>query len=61
MRAPPMTAEQDGAIGIQDLTEVVVCRRRLGLAKERLVPFGADRDVAYANDCPDTFHRMNLT
>src|SRR5207302_438022 len=50
VRAPLVEAEQDGSIGIQDLTKVVVARRRLGLAKERLVPFAAARDVADTND-----------
>jgi hypothetical protein len=35
VRAPLVEAEQDGSIRIQDLTKVVVARRRLGLAKER--------------------------
>jgi hypothetical protein len=35
VRAPLVEAEQDGSIRIQDLTEVVMARRRLGLAKER--------------------------
>src|SRR5204863_10135156 len=58
VRAPLVEAEQDGSIRIQDLTEVVMARRRLGLAKERLVPFEATRDVVYANDRPCTFHRI---
>ncbi len=58
MRAPLVQAEQDGSIRIQDLTKVVMVRRRLGLAKERLVPFDAARDVAYANDRPCAFHRI---
>src|SRR5438046_5187280 len=33
-----------------------MARRRLRLAKERLVPFEAARDVAYANNRPCTFH-----
>ena len=59
MRAPLVEAEQEGSIRIQDLTKVVMARRRLGLAKERLVPFEAARDVAYANDRPRTFHRIS--
>jgi hypothetical protein len=58
-RAPPVEAEQDGSIRIQDLTKVVMARRRLGLAKERLVPFEAARNVAYADDCPCAFHRIS--
>src|SRR5437016_1800394 len=59
VRAPLVKAEQDGSIRIQDLTKVVMARRRLGLAKERLVPFEATRDVAYANDRPCAFHRIS--
>ena len=56
MRAPLVEAEQDGSVGIQDLTKVVMGRRRLGLAKERLVPFAAARNVPYADDRPCPFH-----
>jgi hypothetical protein len=54
-------AEQDRSIRIQDLTEVVMSRRRLGLAKDRLVPFEAGGDVADANDRPGAFHRIPLS
>jgi hypothetical protein len=33
--------------------------RRLGLAKERLVPFEAGRNVAYPDDGPCAFHRIS--
>jgi hypothetical protein len=59
MRAPLVEAEQDGSICIQDLTKVIMARRRLGLAKERLVPFEAARDVAYSYDRPCAFHRIS--
>ena len=59
MGAPLVEAEQDGSIRIQDLTKVGVARSRLGLAKERLVPFEASLDVAYTNDRPCTFHRIS--
>jgi hypothetical protein len=59
VRAPLVKAEQDGSIRIQDLCEVVVARRRLGLAEEGLVPFAAGRDIADANDRPCAFHRMS--
>ena len=52
VRAPLMEAEQDGSIRIQDLTKVVMVRRRLGLAEERLVPFQATYNVADAHDRP---------
>src|SRR5204863_2193928 len=58
VRAPLVEAEQDSSVRIQDLTEVVMARRCLGLAKERLVPFEAARDVADANDRPCAFHRI---
>jgi hypothetical protein len=56
VRAPLVEAEQDGSIRIQDLTKVVMARRRLGLAKERLIPFEATGNVADADDCPRAFH-----
>jgi hypothetical protein len=56
VRAPLVEAEQDGAIRIQDLTKIVMARRRLGLAEERLVPFEAVRNVTYADDRPCAFH-----
>jgi hypothetical protein len=59
VRAPLVEAEQDGSIRIQDLTKVVMLRRRLGLAEERLVLFQATGDVADADDRPRTFHRAS--
>jgi hypothetical protein len=59
VRAPLVEAEQDGSIRIQDLTKVVMARSRLGLAKKRLVPLEATRDVADANNRPCTFHGMS--
>ena len=41
MHAPLVEAEQDGSIRIQDLTPIVMARRSLGLAEERLVPLEA--------------------
>jgi hypothetical protein len=58
VRAPLVEAEQDGSIRIQDLTKVVMARRRLGLAENRLVPFEAARHVANADDRPCAFHRI---
>lgn len=57
MRAPLMKAQQDGSIRIHDLPKVVMGRRRLGLAEERLVPPEAGWNVAYADDRPGAFHR----
>src|SRR5678815_357133 len=59
VRTPLVEAEQDGSIRIQDLTKVVMARRRLGLAKERLVPFEATGNVADADDRPRAFHRIS--
>ena len=59
MRAPLVEAEQDGSIRIQDLTKVVMARRRLGLAEERLVPFEATGNVADADDRPRPFRRSS--
>ena len=59
VRAPLVEAEQDGSIGIQDLTKVVMARRRLGLSEERVVPFEAGENVAYADDRPRAFHRIS--
>src|SRR5262245_43026635 len=56
VRAPLVDAEQDRAVRIQDLTEVVMARSRFVLAEQRLVPLEARRDVAYADDRPDPFH-----
>ena len=59
MRAPLVEAEQDGSIRIQDLTKVVMVRRRFALAEERLVPFQAAGNVSYADDRPCAFHRIS--
>ena len=58
VRPPLMEAEQHGSIRVEDLTKVVMARGALGLVKERLVPFEATRNVAYANDRPCAFHRI---
>src|SRR3989475_4795056 len=59
VRAPLVEAQQDGSIRIQDLTKVVMARRRLGLPEERLVPFEAAGNIAYADDRPCAFHRIS--
>src|SRR5438093_3615561 len=59
VHAPLVEAEQDGSIRIQDLTKVVMARSRLELAEERLVPFEAAGNVAYADDRPCAFHRIS--
>jgi hypothetical protein len=59
VRTPLMQAEQDGSIRVHDLAKVVMTRRRLGLAEERLVPPIAVLNVAYADDRPYAFHRIS--
>src|SRR5260370_12762537 len=59
VRTPLVEAEQDGSIRIQDLTKVVMHRRRLGLAEERLVPFEAAGNVSDPDDRPCAFHRVS--
>src|SRR5262245_31559380 len=59
VRAPLVEANQDGSIRVEDLAKVVMSRRRLGLAKERLVPFEAARHLFHANDRPCAFHRIS--
>ncbi len=59
MRAPLVEAEQHGSIRIEDLTKVVMTRRLLWQAKERLVPFEAARNVTYADDGPCSFHSIS--
>jgi hypothetical protein len=56
VRAPPVEAEKDSSIRIEDLTKVIMDRSCLGLAEERLVPLAAGRHIAYADDRPRTFH-----
>jgi hypothetical protein len=52
VRTPSMKAQQDRSISIDNLTEVVVTWRRLGLTEDRLIPFQARRNIADANDRP---------
>jgi hypothetical protein len=59
VRAPLVEAEQDGPIRIQDLTKVVMARRRFGLAEERLVPFEATGNVADPDYRPRASHRSS--
>jgi hypothetical protein len=59
VRTPLVKTKQDGSICIQDLTEIFMARSRLGLAEERLVPFEAAGNIAYADDRPCAFHRIS--
>jgi len=56
MGAPLVEAEQHGSIRIQDLTKIVMDRRRLRLAEERLVPFEARRHVSHPDNRPCALH-----
>src|SRR5262245_13217261 len=56
VRAPPMEADEDGSIRVQDLAQSIMSRWRLGLTEERLVPFTADPYVSDADDRPRAFH-----
>ena len=60
MGAPLVETKQDGSIRIQDLTKVVMARRRLELSEERLVPFEATGNIADADDRPRAFHRSSF-
>ena len=59
VRAPLVEAEQHSSVRIQDLTEIVMAGRRLGLAEQRLIPFETAWNVAYADDCPCAFHSIS--
>src|SRR4051812_33783018 len=59
VRAPRVHAEEHRAVRIDDLTEVVVRRRRLGEAEQRLVPGEAARHVGDADDRPGALHRLS--
>jgi len=56
MCAPLVETEQHGSIRIQDLSKIVMARRRLLLAEERLVPFEARRHVSHPDDRPCALH-----
>ena len=57
MRAPLVEAQQHRSIGIENLPEVIVRRRRLLLTKQRLIPLEAASNVGNADDCPCALHR----
>src|SRR5204863_6613386 len=61
MRTPLMKAEQDRAIRVTKLAEVVMGGARQRLAEEGLVPFEATSDVPYADDRPRAFHAAHDT
>src|ERR1044072_1843805 len=57
MSTPTVQAEQDRSICVEDLTEVVMSRRRLRQAKKRLVPPATGWHVVNTDNRPQTFHR----
>src|SRR6185369_8428975 len=57
VRTPLMKTDQGCAVGVEDLTEVVMGGICLRVAKERLVPFEAQWHIPYADDRPCAFHR----
>src|SRR5262249_61179055 len=54
---PLVETQQYRSIRVEDLPEVVVGRRRLRQAKQRLIPLQALGHVSYANDRPRALHR----
>src|SRR5690348_6123348 len=56
MRITLTPAEQDRAVRVEDLPEVVVGGTRLRLAKEGLVPSAADSHIAHPYDRPGALH-----
>lgn len=56
MDPPLMKAEQNRAIRVADLTEVVVGRSRFRQAKQRLVPRQAAGHIGDSDDGPRTSH-----
>jgi hypothetical protein len=57
--APLVETKQHGSIRVEELTPIVMSRRRFGLPKERLVPFEAVRNVSDADDCPYALHGVS--
>ena len=58
--APRVEAEQNSSIGIEDLPKVIMGRKGSRLAEQRLIPFEADRHVAYPDDRPRALHPVPL-
>src|SRR5215472_1519363 len=56
--APPVKAEQDRAIRVDNLAPVVMTRSRLWLAEQRLIPFEAPGHVLYTDNRPYAFHEI---
>ena len=56
MCTPLMKAEQNRAIRVAKLAEVVMSGARRRLAEESLVPFEATSDVSNADDRPRALH-----
>ena len=56
MDPPLMKTEQNRAIRVKDLTEVVVGWSRFRQAKQRLVPREAASDIGHSDDGPRASH-----
>jgi len=56
MGPPLMKAEQNRAIRVEDLTELVVGRSRFRQAKQCLVPREAASDISHSDDGPRASH-----
>jgi hypothetical protein len=56
VRAPPVEAEQNRSIGIEDLPKVIMGRKGSRLTEQRLVPLQAARHVAYPKNRPRALH-----
>jgi hypothetical protein len=59
VRTPLVKTKQDGSIRIQDLTKVIMARRRRRLSKQRLVPLETFWHILYSDDGPCAFHRIS--
>ena len=53
---PLMKTQQNSSIRVEDLTEMVMGRRRFRLAEQRLVPPEAGGDIANPDDRPCALH-----
>ena len=59
MRTPSVETQQNRSIRVENLTEVGMGRIGRWLAEKRLIPFEADRNVTYADDCPSAFNEIS--
>lgn len=57
--APGMEADEDFAVRVGDLAEIIVVRRDVRLAEERLIPGAALEHVGDADNGPDALHGLS--